>query len=263
MQRILLAISILAAGNGTVSAQQPVVAIPISCQDCGGERFHHVSCHATQKGIYQKGDEPAAMAQDEPPGQYLAPPANGPVFGESNSVGVEGLSVHFPPLNLSLPTLKLPALFRVRHNARMVTNPSEAPFTDAAQTSAPVQLMMVPGPPARTAAPEPDAAPQSPSQKTPVQQSFKGVSYQPSDDVGYAQTEEIRRLQRQLENLQQVLGRLEGVVEAQNAYSNSVSSRLPATRQGQYQSSAQPASHVEPIRLPLPAVGLQRLPSSR
>lgn len=250
----------------SIAPAQQVVAIPVSCAGCGGERYHHSHCHAVQKGAMQK-DMPAAFPQESPAGQYVAPPANGPVFGESNSVGVEGLGLHFPQLNLQLPTLKLPSLFRVRNNARMVTNPSEAPFMEGVPASAPVQLMMVPSSPPAAPLPDPGAADapvqQFPSQKSPVQQDYKGVSNQQAADVSSVQMEEIRRLQLQLQDLHQVVARLEATTDPRGARANSVSSRLPSTQEERRRNLAQPANHVEPARLPYAVDGLQRLPIPR
>gem|GEM_PF-4974619 len=264
MKRSFVAFSIFLLLSSAASAQQ-VIATPVSCVGCGGERYHYAHCDAVQKGVSQKG-MPVSAPLESPQGQYLAPPANGPVFGESNSVGVEGLGLHFPPLNLQLPTLKLPSLFKVRNNARMVTNPSEAPFVEGAPTSAPIQLMMVPNSPPASSPVEPDAAnspvQQSPSQKSPVQQSYRGASFQQEPTANHAQMEEVRRLRLQLDNLQQMLVRIEAAKELHPIHATSVSSRLPATQYEYRQSFAQPANYTEPARLPFPIDGLQRLPAT-
>lgn len=252
--------------SSVASAQVQVVAVPVSCYDCGGERFHHAHCDAAQKGPGQKGAPSHAAMPQEDAGQYVAPPANGPVFGESNSVGIEGLSFHLPPLNLALPTLKLPSFFRVRNNARMITKPSEAPYQAAGPASSPVQLMMLPSSsPAASNVPDPPAATgpaqQDPGQKSPVQDSFKGVGYAPRVS-GHHDVHELRQLQAQVQQLQQMLGRIAETKEAVRAQPQRLSSRLPATHVGAARQYAQPANHVEPARLSVPTGSLQRLPSA-
>lgn len=266
MQRLAITMFILLVST-IASAQQQYVAIPVSCHSCGGERFHHSHCNVAQKGPAQKGlPQPDAFPQQDA-GHYVAPPANGPIFGESNSIGVEGLSLHIPPLNLALPTLKFPSLFRVRNNARMMTKASEAPHQVGPPASSPVQLMMMPNPePASSNVPDPPAAAsptqQDSSQKSPVQDNYyKGAAYQ--QNVGNdIQLREMRRLESQVLRLEQMLSRLEQANSMMQVQADSLAPRLPATQSNSSRRVAQPANHIEPARLPQTSEILQRLPAA-
>src|SRR5262245_1249837 len=126
-----LACGMLAAG---ISAS--AVAAPPGC----GDRY------APPQGC---GTRPCAPPPCQPPPCYYPPPApcpppyppeervpyqrpepSGRFVGESNSVGVRGLGIRFPELDLRLPTIELPSLFQSRTNPEFVTGPMSAVATE-------------------------------------------------------------------------------------------------------------------------------------
>jgi hypothetical protein len=50
--------------------------------------------------------------------------------GEARGIGIRGLSLYYPPLNLHLPTVQLPQCVPFRTRPRMLVQPSEAPYVE-------------------------------------------------------------------------------------------------------------------------------------
>jgi len=55
-------------------------------------------------------------------------PATGEARGESNSLGIKGLRVRFPEINLQLPSIELPSLYSIRRDAEMEFDGTRGPY---------------------------------------------------------------------------------------------------------------------------------------
>lgn len=97
-----------------------------------------------------------------PPGYYAAPPQSGAYAGPSNSVGLEGLAIHFPAMSLKLPTIQFPNFFAIRSNPRMFVEAAQAPYVQ--------QMPVVQGAPIAVQSVPMSFPPQTPQQQPPVQQ---------------------------------------------------------------------------------------------
>ncbi|MBS0266366.1 MAG: hypothetical protein JSS02_30830 [Planctomycetes bacterium] len=86
--------------------------------------------------------QPPAAPQ-APPGYYpqpaapqaatfQAPPATGPITGESQGWGIRGMSLDFPAWHLQLPHLHFPSFFRTRQNPEMLIGSARAPIVQGA-----------------------------------------------------------------------------------------------------------------------------------
>ncbi len=71
---------------------------------------------------------PPTQTTAPPTAQFAAPSPSGQISGESNSMGVQGLSIHFPEFNLQFPTIQLPSLVRYRRQPEMQLDQARAPI---------------------------------------------------------------------------------------------------------------------------------------
>lgn len=112
----------------------------------------------------------AAPAVAAPARNFLRAPGTGQTAGESNSIGLRGITLHIPEMRIGLPTLELPSLMRFRREAEMVFDHARGPlvngdildFGNLPATGAPA------APAPATAAPAPvNCIPQSPACAAP------------------------------------------------------------------------------------------------
>jgi len=87
------------------------------------------------------GTPPLGAQPPAPQGMYVAPPQTGTAVGERNSTRINGFTLHFPELKLSMPSLELPSIQRVRQDANMEINPGSAPFVPMANIPQQPQTM--------------------------------------------------------------------------------------------------------------------------
>lgn len=80
-------------------------------------------------------------APRDAPGNYVRGPATGEARGESNSVGIRGLRLRIPEINLQLPSIELPSLYSIRREAEMVFDSTRGPYVEGQ----PAEFRMVPG----------------------------------------------------------------------------------------------------------------------
>lgn len=139
---------------------------------------------------------PANAPPQQAPGYYAAPPANGTYAGASNSVGVEGMALHFPAMSLKLPTLQFPSLFNLRTPPKMLMAPGQAPYIEHQQpkgVGAPVAVQAIQAAPSNRS-PEPV---RSPAQKsTQKRASYDGSSTGSQDEVAQLRAQVAALLQR-------------------------------------------------------------------
>jgi hypothetical protein len=181
-------------------------------QSMGEAVGQHHSCYCDD--CVQKGKIAAPEAAPRPEsGAYVAPPRTGTTVGESNSIGIEGLSIKFPELNLQLPELKLPHFTHRRRGPHMEVEAAKAPYVlEVERAEYSVQ--------AESARPEADLRPEvgvkAPEFGHPLQRPDQKSSHyqQPHEANESSQVvlEQIRRfedreraLAAQLEQMQQLL----------------------------------------------------------
>lgn len=115
----------------TRPSRLPRVAVPaqpigVPCGQCGGpasncgcgrprRQVHHVVIEQPtdcddQRQPATSAPEPAAASV--PPGSFVAPPQQGPVVGQSQSLGIRGMRLTFPEISLAFPSIELPSFVR-------------------------------------------------------------------------------------------------------------------------------------------------------
>ena len=98
--------------------------------------IRHCPCHecrAYRMGHHhpvQKGGRPEAGAEQERPQGYAAPQPTGTMAGPTQGIGFEGCEIELPTLKIRTPSIRIPALTRYHHPARMLINSSVAPLME-------------------------------------------------------------------------------------------------------------------------------------
>jgi hypothetical protein len=105
---------------------------------------------------------PPTQPTAPPTAQFAAPTPSGQISGESNSMGVQGLSIHFPEFNLQFPTIQLPSLVRYRRQPEMQLDQARAPMIQG--PTAPYGPLLTT---THLASPNPTAPPPEAPQNTP------------------------------------------------------------------------------------------------
>lgn len=138
-----------------------VAAAQLACDDTGFHRTYHSAgpsecrspgyCRpypvcderAIERAPARPERQPERVIERAPEsGMYAQPPAVGERIGESDSVGVRGLSIRFPEVTIELPELRLPSLFCARRGPEMRTESARAPYV---RGQAATYGMMAPG----------------------------------------------------------------------------------------------------------------------
>lgn len=120
--------SLLCWAASTVAlAGPPFAHPPVGCaprqRPCPPTVHVHVPKHMVP--CPPQGGQQETVPQPET--QYFSPPSRGGVtVGESNFIGIEGPEIRFPEFRLALPSIRLPAIFRGRREARMELERAEA-----------------------------------------------------------------------------------------------------------------------------------------
>ena len=91
---------------------------------------------------------------------FVAPPARGPVAGESSALGLEGMSIEFPALELKFPNLRFPCFTHYRTPPRMLLEKGVAPLVQGAREEVSLPAPAQEGAPA----PRQEGAPKMPVQ---------------------------------------------------------------------------------------------------
>lgn len=143
------------------------------------------------------------------PATFAAPPLGGQVAGESNSVGIRGMELHFPEWRIALPTLQMPTLVRFRRNPEMMLQGGTAPMVtgpQAAFAQVPLQANPAPAQPAPAQKP-PVSAPAgcAPAPATTYAPPLPGAPELGASDGTYQELEQARQ---QLAEMRQQLDRL-------------------------------------------------------
>jgi hypothetical protein len=239
---------------------------------CNCQPAREPNCEAPQRAPEpppQQAPQPP-LAAVAPPGMFVQPPASGTVFGPVEQRGVEGASITFPSFTLRCPTIRFPAMFQTRTNARMEIDSASAPYVQgypAAAALAPVamapsmafspqvptqpqQSPQQPQPPA--AAPEP-RAPQAPSCDGPRA---------PSCDHALLE-QRLRTLEQAEQRLMQRLAQLQSGIEASVAAQAGPAPAAIRTASSPIDPNLRPTANYAPAptmnRLP-PAADTQRAP---
>ncbi len=216
---VVLCINSVAFSQLREAVTSPVQPAGYARHTCGADRFYCDDC---------LGKNGPSASPSPSNGQFVAPQASGTVKGGGNSVGVEGMSLHFPALTLRLPSLHLPHMFRLRKGARMLMDPSTAPYVEhspRSQVLGAIPAVSIP----------PNSPPQdSPSNSPPSQQNSLQRSGQKSVSVDANRAHalalerlrqreaEIERMGRQIERLERAMQQLaqtptQGVADCRQA----------------------------------------------
>ena len=148
----------------------------------------------------KEGPPPEEQVELEETGVFVAPPRTGATRGAINRTGIEGMSITFPQLRLSMPSIELPCRYHGRSEARMMIDAAEAPYVRTGYQAKRI-LSQVAAPATTKEAPqEKEAAPKAPT---------------PMDcETQLKQLEEkYAELQKELENCMQQQKSLKGGIE--------------------------------------------------
>jgi hypothetical protein len=163
--------------------------------------------------------QPAESAPAQPavaaPAVFSAPPPSGQISGESNSIGMQGLGIHFPEFTLQFPTIQLPSMVRYRRNPEMQIDRSRAPMVAGAPALyAPLATSaQAAAPQSAPAAPQPKSAP---ARSAPA---VECVPPPPAPPCGEARLdagliEELRQARRELSAYRLELERMKQSLQA-------------------------------------------------
>lgn len=103
-----------AAGLAADCAPQPGCQVPSTCTP----------------PVYCCPPQERSAPRQAPPGNYVRGPSTGEAIGESNSIGIRGLGIRIPEMNIRLPTIELPSFVSIRREAEMVFDAGRGPFVE-------------------------------------------------------------------------------------------------------------------------------------
>jgi hypothetical protein len=111
-----------------------LVSFLVLCTELDAQGIRHCPCHecrAYRLGHHdptQKGGRPESGPEQEQPQGYAAPQPTGVMAGPTQGIGFEGCEIELPTLKIRTPSIRIPALTRYHHPARMLINSSVAPL---------------------------------------------------------------------------------------------------------------------------------------
>ncbi len=87
-------------------------------------------CYTTPQCAAPAMAAPAVAPATAPARNFLRAPGTGQTAGESNSIGLRGITLHVPEMRIGLPTLELPSLMRFRREAEMIFDHARGPLVN-------------------------------------------------------------------------------------------------------------------------------------